>query len=71
MEKSYKIGTSLNGVVGLDIEEERILVEEKLNQLRHVGATQDEVRAAMKELGIERFLPLFSLAIYIHTYIYI
>ena len=61
MEKPHKIGTSLNGVVGLDIEEERKLIEEKLNQLRDVGATQDEIRAAMKKLGIERFLPLIFL----------
>ena len=61
LEKPYKLGTSLNAVVGLDIEEERKLIEEKLNQFRDVGATQDEVRAAMKELGIERFVPLIFL----------
>ncbi|KAI3411444.1 Fatty acyl-CoA reductase [Psidium guajava] len=53
-ESPYRMGETLNGVSGLDIEAERRIVEEKLDELRREGASEKETRVAMKELGIQR-----------------
>lgn len=45
---------SLNGVTGLDIDVEKKLVKDKLFQLRQEGATEDDIKKAMKDLGIKR-----------------
>ena len=50
------MGVSLNGVPGLDIDIEKKVVEEKLNQLREEGATEHDIKVAMKDLGIKRFV---------------
>ncbi|MED6120178.1 hypothetical protein PIB30_018577 [Stylosanthes scabra] len=48
------MGVSVNGVPGLDIEMEMKLVQQTLNQLQQEGATQHEIKLAMKDLGIKR-----------------
>nr|TKR83366.1 hypothetical protein D5086_0000268710 [Populus alba] len=54
LETSYGRGDTLNGVSGLDIDEEKKLVDQKLNELQAEGATTEEIKGAMKEMGIER-----------------
>lgn len=54
LEKPYHFGDSLNGVSGLDIDEEKKIVCDKLDELREQGATEDEIKVAMKALGITR-----------------
>lgn len=59
------MGKTLNGVSGLDIDEEKKLIDEKLNELQAQGATDEAIKEAMKDMGIQRFhfltLFLFSL----------
>ena len=47
---------TLNGTRGLDIETEKRLVEEKVNDFRAKGATEEEITLAMKDFGLERFV---------------
>ncbi|KAJ1390237.1 hypothetical protein SESBI_37599 [Sesbania bispinosa] len=54
VEDPHHFGVSLNGVPGLDIDTEKKVVEEKLNQLQKEGATKHDIEIAMKDLGIER-----------------
>ncbi|CAI8592894.1 unnamed protein product [Vicia faba] len=54
LEDPHPFGVSLNGVQGLDIDMEKKLVEEKLNHLQAKGATEHDIKVAMKDLGIER-----------------
>ncbi|KAL4327755.1 hypothetical protein AHAS_Ahas13G0131800 [Arachis hypogaea] len=54
LEDPQHMGVSLNGVPGLDIEMEMKLVQQQLNQLQQKGATQHEIKLAMKDLGIKR-----------------
>ncbi|XP_040995478.1 fatty acyl-CoA reductase 3-like [Juglans microcarpa x Juglans regia] len=54
LEDPYKMGETLNGTPGLDMEVEKKLVEEELNCLRAEGATEAEITLAMKNLGIQR-----------------
>ena len=56
VEDPHPMGVSLNGVPGLDIDMEKKVVEEKLNQLREEGATEHDIKVAMKDLGIKRFV---------------
>ncbi|CAL5212261.1 unnamed protein product [Lathyrus oleraceus] len=53
-EEPYKMGVSLNGVTGLDINVEKKVVEEKLKMLQQQGASENDVKFAMKDLGIKR-----------------
>ncbi|KAF7823252.1 fatty acyl-CoA reductase 3-like [Senna tora] len=53
-EDPYQMGVSLNGVCGLDIDAENKLVQQTLNQLQEEGATEKEIKDAMKNLGIQR-----------------
>jgi fatty acyl-CoA reductase len=48
------MGVSLNGVSGLDIDVEKKIIEEKLNMLRQEGATENDIKVAMKDLGMKR-----------------
>lgn len=50
------MGETLNGVSGLDIDFEKKVVDEKLNQLSLQRASEKEITQAMKDLGIERFV---------------
>ncbi|XP_020208783.2 fatty acyl-CoA reductase 3, partial [Cajanus cajan] len=54
LEDPCQMGVSLNGVSGLDIDMEKKIVENKLYELRQEGATENDVKMAMKDLGIER-----------------
>ncbi|XP_021279352.1 fatty acyl-CoA reductase 3-like [Herrania umbratica] len=54
LENSYNMGETLNGVSGLDINVEKKVVEEKMEELRSQGASEKEITQAMKDLGIER-----------------
>ncbi|KAK7261225.1 hypothetical protein RIF29_27530 [Crotalaria pallida] len=54
LENAYHFGDSLNGVSGLDIDAERKIVCDKLDELRDKRATEDEIKVAMKGLGISR-----------------
>ncbi|KAJ1440664.1 hypothetical protein SESBI_01731 [Sesbania bispinosa] len=54
LENPYHLGDSLNGVKGLDIDAEEKVVRDKLGELRNLGATEDETKEAMKDLGISR-----------------
>lgn len=53
-ESSYKMGETLNGVSGLDIDEEKKIVEEKLRELQSQGASPREITRSMKDFGIQR-----------------
>ncbi|KAK6926604.1 Fatty acyl-coenzyme A reductase, NAD-binding domain [Dillenia turbinata] len=55
LEKPLYMGETLNGVSGLDIGEERKVVEEELNDLRGKGVTDEKsIATAMKDLGLQR-----------------
>ncbi|XP_059430367.1 fatty acyl-CoA reductase 3-like [Corylus avellana] len=54
LEKPFRMGETLNGTLGLDVEAEIKLVEEKLNVFRAIGATEKEITMAMKDMGMER-----------------
>ncbi|XP_027346886.1 fatty acyl-CoA reductase 3-like [Abrus precatorius] len=54
LEKPYHLGDSLNGVPGLDIDAEEKMVHAKLNELRQLGASENEIKQVMKDLGISR-----------------
>ncbi|KAF7823250.1 protein SUPPRESSOR OF K(+) TRANSPORT GROWTH DEFECT 1-like [Senna tora] len=54
LENSYNLGDSLNGMDGLDIDNEQNLVSNKLDELQKQGATQHQIKLAMKDLGIAR-----------------
>ncbi|KAK4286358.1 hypothetical protein QN277_002921 [Acacia crassicarpa] len=53
-EEAYKMGETLNGVSGLDIDAETKLAQETLKQLQEEGSTEYEIKAAMKDLGLKR-----------------
>ncbi|CAK9179114.1 unnamed protein product, partial [Ilex paraguariensis] len=48
------MGEALNGTVGLDIDEEKKVVEERLTELRGEKALERTITSAMKALGIQR-----------------
>ncbi|GLU19213.1 hypothetical protein SLE2022_354740 [Rubroshorea leprosula] len=54
LENSYSMGETLNGVSGLDIDAEKQIAEDKLNQLQAQGASPQAITQAMKDLGIQR-----------------
>lgn len=55
-ESPFKMGEALNGTLGLDIDVERKLVQERLEQLEDTRASEKEINMALKELGIERLV---------------
>lgn len=55
-ETPYHFGDSLNGVPGLDIDVEKKIVCDQLDELREQGATEQEIKLAMKDLAIKRFV---------------
>ncbi|CAL5436261.1 unnamed protein product [Camellia sinensis] len=54
LENPYSMGETLNGILGLDIEFEKKIVEERLSELRAKEVTEAEITLAMKDLGIQR-----------------
>lgn len=55
METPYKMGEALNGTPGLDIYSEKKLMEDTLKQLGAQNYSQDDIKSAMKDFGIQRF----------------
>ncbi|KAK9153724.1 hypothetical protein Sjap_001204 [Stephania japonica] len=53
-EKPFKLGETINGTLGLDIEEELNLMNQKLNELRALNVNIEAEKAAMEELGLKR-----------------
>lgn len=64
METPYKMGETLNGTRGLDIDAEKKLIEETLKQLKADNYSEEFITSAMKDLGIQRL-------IYIYIYIFL
>lgn len=58
LESPYVFGDSLNGVAGLDVDAEKKLITEKLGELREKGATEREIKGAMRDLGMTRFVDI-------------
>ncbi|KAM7528099.1 hypothetical protein LguiB_031509 [Lonicera macranthoides] len=54
LEKPIKMGESLNGALGLDVDAEKKLVEETLNDLLSKEATQEAITTTLMDLGIQR-----------------
>ncbi|KDP42371.1 hypothetical protein JCGZ_01947 [Jatropha curcas] len=54
LENPFGNGETLNGVSGLDIDEEKKLVDLKLDELQSQGATPQAIKEAMKDMGIQR-----------------
>lgn len=60
LETPYRLGDTLNGVNGLDIDTEKKIIEEKLKELSYdETATDKSITLAMKDLGIERYKEWF------------
>jgi fatty acyl-CoA reductase len=59
LEKPFGMGETLNGTLGLDVEAEKRLVEQKLDDFRANGATEKEITVAMKDMGMERYAILY------------
>lgn len=45
-----------DGASGLDVDVEMKVIEQKLQELKTEGASQNEITHSMKALGIERFV---------------
>ncbi|RVW54329.1 Fatty acyl-CoA reductase 3 [Vitis vinifera] len=56
LESPLKMGKALNGASGLDVDKEKKLVEEGLNELNELQATEETISLTMKELGMKRAL---------------
>ncbi|XP_038893773.1 fatty acyl-CoA reductase 3-like [Benincasa hispida] len=54
LESPYKMGDTLNGKCGLQIEDELKLVDHTISDLRAHGATQRSITSIMKDLGLQR-----------------
>ncbi|XP_071698826.1 alcohol-forming fatty acyl-CoA reductase-like [Rutidosis leptorrhynchoides] len=55
LETPYKLGDSLNGTNGLDIDEEGKIVEDKLRELKSdLNNDEKSIKLAMKDLGMQR-----------------
>ncbi|KAI3523286.1 hypothetical protein L1887_01346 [Cichorium endivia] len=55
LETPYYLGESLNGTTGLDIDQEKKIVEDKLKELKSdLNANDKSFNLAMKELGMQR-----------------
>ncbi|CAN4107246.1 unnamed protein product [Withania somnifera] len=54
LEKPYYMGETINGTLGLDIEAEKKMTDEKWKQLKAENASEKSITIAMKELGLQR-----------------
>lgn len=61
LEKPYYMGETLNETLGLDIEAEKKVMDEKLKQLKAENASEKSITTAMKELGLERYAFIVNL----------
>ena len=71
LESPYLLGDSLNGVAGLDINAEKKLVTERLGELQEQGATEHEIKVAMKDLGITRFVKIYTIVYFKLPYVFL
>ncbi|KAL3725480.1 hypothetical protein ACJRO7_030499 [Eucalyptus globulus] len=53
-EKTFSMGETLNGSRKLDVNEEKLLVEELMNELQEKDASERESTIALKILGLQR-----------------
>ncbi|XP_056158982.1 probable fatty acyl-CoA reductase 4 isoform X2 [Syzygium oleosum] len=53
-EKAFNMGETPNGSRELDVNEEKLLVEELMNELQEKSASQEEINIALKNLGLQR-----------------
>ncbi|KAK3415619.1 hypothetical protein EUGRSUZ_H01222 [Eucalyptus grandis] len=53
-EKTFNMGETLNGSGVLDMNEEKLLVEELMMELREMNASEREITIALKNLGLQR-----------------
>ena len=63
LENHYQMGETLNGAGELDIDAEKKVVDQKLDDLRIQGATENEIKLAMKDFGIERLVKIYPFLI--------
>ncbi|CAH9138118.1 unnamed protein product [Cuscuta epithymum] len=54
LESPYKMGETLNGTCGLDIDREKRIINETLKMLRAENSSQESITLAMKDIGIRR-----------------
>ncbi|CAN8229533.1 unnamed protein product [Cochlearia groenlandica] len=54
METPYRMGETLNGTTGLDINHEKKLVQEKLDHLLETKASPETITQVMRDLGLTR-----------------
>ncbi|CAK9179112.1 unnamed protein product [Ilex paraguariensis] len=54
LENTYNMGETLNGAHGLDIDVEKKVTEERLNELQDEKASEQAITSAMKDFGIQR-----------------
>ncbi|XP_048444880.1 fatty acyl-CoA reductase 3-like isoform X2 [Pyrus x bretschneideri] len=54
LENAYRMGETLNGTTGLDIDNEIRLVQEELKELRAEGASEQAITLALKDFGLKR-----------------
>ncbi|KAL0369548.1 UNVERIFIED_CONTAM: Fatty acyl-CoA reductase 3 [Sesamum angustifolium] len=54
LETPFKLGDTLNGTPGLNIDMEKVLVEEKLEELRTIKASEKHITSVMRDFGIQR-----------------
>ncbi|XP_057806125.1 fatty acyl-CoA reductase 3-like [Salvia miltiorrhiza] len=54
LETPLKLGDTLNETLGLKIETEKIIIDNKLKQLHNDGASEKEITSTMKDLGCKR-----------------
>ncbi|VFQ72895.1 unnamed protein product [Cuscuta campestris] len=55
LEKPLILGETLNGTSKLDIDVEKKVIQEKLEELQTQNANEKDVKSAMRDLGIQRF----------------
>ncbi|KAL3725475.1 hypothetical protein ACJRO7_030494 [Eucalyptus globulus] len=53
-ENAFSMGETLNRSRKLDVNEEKLLVEELMNELRERNASEREITIALKKLGLQR-----------------
>ncbi|XP_042066940.1 fatty acyl-CoA reductase 3-like [Salvia splendens] len=54
LERGYKMGETLNGARGLDVDAEKKLIDDTLKSLKAENCSDDIIKSKMKDLGIQR-----------------
>ncbi|CAI9105587.1 OLC1v1004537C1 [Oldenlandia corymbosa var. corymbosa] len=54
LETPFRMGDTLNGTSGLDVENEKKIIDEKFKELQAENASEKDVKLALKGLGIQR-----------------